>query len=105
MLDINFIRENIEAIKEAAKNKNINLDFEHLLRLDDKRKGLQITLDDFRAKRNTHAKTTQNGKPTLDQIEIGKKLKEDIASEQKKNGCYNVGIYGTYGESSNYNLV
>ncbi|MBU0722699.1 serine--tRNA ligase [Patescibacteria group bacterium] len=84
MLDINFIRENIEAIKEAAKNKNINLDFEHLLRLDDKRKGLQITLDDFRAKRNTHAKTTQNGKPTLDQIEIGKKLKEDIASEQKK---------------------
>jgi len=84
MLDINFIKENIEAIKEAAKNKNITLDFNYFLQLDKQRRSLQIILNDLRAKRNSHAKKTQSGKPTQEQIEIGKKLKEDIVSEQKR---------------------
>ena len=57
MLDIRIIRERLDEVKEAAKNKNIDIDLDHLLELDDKRKGLQAELDDLRATRNDHVKT------------------------------------------------
>ncbi len=38
MLDINFIRENKDLMKEVCKNKNINLDIDELLDLDKKRR-------------------------------------------------------------------
>jgi len=75
MLDIKFIRENIEEIKEAAKNKNIKLDLDRLLELDEKRRVLMTELDQVRAERNELAKSAQGGRPTDNQIEDGKKLK------------------------------
>ena len=35
MLDINFIRENPQIVKDAAKNKNIKIDVDELLSLDE----------------------------------------------------------------------
>jgi seryl-tRNA synthetase len=52
MLDIKFIRENISQIKEAAKNKKINIDFDEFLKIDDKRKNLLKQIDDLRTRRN-----------------------------------------------------
>ena len=83
MLDINFIRENTKEIEEAAKNKNIDLDMKRLVELDDKRKELQMKLDDVRAKRNEHAKSI-TGKPTEAQVEEGKKLKEEAVVQEAK---------------------
>lgn len=40
MLDIKFIRENLELCKEAAKNKNRVVDWDALLALDQKRREL-----------------------------------------------------------------
>ena len=40
MLDIEFIRENVDKIKEAAKNKNIKVDIDELLTIDEKRRGV-----------------------------------------------------------------
>jgi len=84
MLDIKTIRENPEGFKEAAQNKNIKLDVDRLLVLDDERKENQEIIDDLRAKRNEHAKNTKNGKPTEEQIEEGKKIKEQIAKAEEK---------------------
>ena len=84
MLDIKTIRENPDGFKEAAKNKNIKLDVDRLLVLDDERKENQEIIDDLRAKRNEHAKNTKNGKPTEEQIEEGKKIKEQIAKAEEK---------------------
>jgi seryl-tRNA synthetase len=84
MLNIHFIREHKDEIAESARNKNISIDLDLLLELDDKRKSLQQSIDELRAKRNEHAKSVQGGKPTQEQIEEGKKLKEQIASEEKK---------------------
>ena len=84
MLDIKTIRENPEAFKEAAKNKNIKLDIDRLLELDDKRKKIQGVIDELRAKRNEHAKNLSGGKPTEKQIEEGKNIKEQVAEEEKK---------------------
>ena len=40
MLDIKFIRENKDLVKKAIKNKNIDLNIDELLNLDDKRREL-----------------------------------------------------------------
>jgi seryl-tRNA synthetase len=87
MLDIKFIRENKEAIAEAAKNKNIDVELDKLLVIDKKRRSLMIELDKVRAKRNEVAKSTQGARPTEEQIIEGKKLKEkagEIENELNK---------------------
>ncbi|MEA3449994.1 MAG: serine--tRNA ligase [Patescibacteria group bacterium] len=84
MLDIKFIRENKKAIEEAAKNKNVKVDIDQLLKLNGKRRELLIQVDELRAKRNELAKESKGGKPTLEQINIGKELKEKITTIEKE---------------------
>ncbi len=80
MLDINFIRENPEVVKIAAKNKNIEVDVDRLLVLDKDLTRLKKQLDDLRHKRNENAVKFKGGKPSAEQIEEGKKLKDEIAA-------------------------
>ena len=49
MVDIKFIRENKEAIKQVAQNKNIVLDVERLLSLDETRRALITKMEAARA--------------------------------------------------------
>ncbi|MEK7463353.1 MAG: serine--tRNA ligase, partial [Patescibacteria group bacterium] len=78
MLDIKYIRENSEKIKEAVKNKNINLNIDELLAIDDKRRALQMEIDEVRAKKNKLADAGKSGKPSKEQIEEGKLLKTKV---------------------------
>jgi len=71
MLDIKFIRENKEAVAQAAQNKNISLDVERLLSLDERRRELITKIETARS---------QQKKLGKDNIEQAKELKE----EQKK---------------------
>jgi len=48
MLDIKFIRENVPLIKQAAQAKRIACDVERLIEVDQRRRGLQVTLDKLR---------------------------------------------------------
>lgn len=52
MLDINFIRENPDLVKEAARKKRVAVDVDKILTLDEKRRGLIKEVDDFRAQQN-----------------------------------------------------
>lgn len=74
MLDIKFIRENLELCKEAAKNKNRVVDWGLLLTLDEKRRELIGKSEVVRAKRNT---VKGDGKDPAVREE-GKKLKEEL---------------------------
>src|SRR3989339_903569 len=56
MLDIKFIRENLPAVIEAAKNKNITVDFDKLLHLDDQRRDLTQKSEEFRMRKNDASK-------------------------------------------------
>src|SRR3989338_10079258 len=48
MLDIKFIRENAELIKEAAKKKYFKTDVDRLLAIDEKRRALISEIDEMR---------------------------------------------------------
>ncbi len=84
MLDIKFIRENVEALIETARNKNIKLDLKRLLEVDQERRTQIAELDIVRTQRNELAKSAQGGRPTEEQIEAGKKLKEKISELENK---------------------
>jgi seryl-tRNA synthetase len=45
MLDIKFIRENADNIKQAAKDKNITCDLDRLITVDTRRREVQLKLD------------------------------------------------------------
>ena len=52
MLDIKFIRENLDLIKEGARKKHIEVDLDRLAAVDDKRKELLASIEEKRAMQN-----------------------------------------------------
>ncbi len=48
MLDIKFIRENVELVKQAATAKRIICDVDRLIEVDQRRRELQLALDKYR---------------------------------------------------------
>ncbi len=56
MLDIKFIRDNADKVKEAVKNKRIDLSVDQLLDLDTKRRDLITELESLQAAKNQASK-------------------------------------------------
>ncbi|KKP77951.1 MAG: serine--tRNA ligase [Candidatus Moranbacteria bacterium RIFOXYA12_FULL_35_19] len=80
MLDIKFIRENADKIKEAIKNKNIDLDLDGLLETDGKRLRALQYIEELNAEKNVLndliQKSQGDERKTL--IEQGKAVKEKM---------------------------
>ncbi len=74
MLDINYIRENAEKVKEAATNKNRKVDIDEILSLDDKRRELIQQAQVLREERNSISKS----KPDEKTIKRGKEIKDEL---------------------------
>lgn len=53
MLDINFIRENVDIVKEGARKKGVDVDVDKLLELTEARKKLRQEIDEKRAEQNS----------------------------------------------------
>lgn len=79
MLDIRFVRENAEKVQEAAEAKGYRVDVAKAVTLDDRRRELQQQVDALREQRNTLAASMKGGWPAPEQIEEGKRLKEEVA--------------------------
>ena len=62
MLDIKFIRQNPEIVKDACKKKGVNLDIDSLLEIDKKRRELLQALEDMRAQKNRANEEIQKAK-------------------------------------------
>jgi seryl-tRNA synthetase len=71
MLDLKFIRENKEKVKEAVKNKNEKTDVELILSLDEKRRSLLSEADELKHQRNV----------VTEKIAQMKKTKQDAKEE------------------------
>lgn len=62
MLDIHFIRENLELIKAGSAKKRIKIDLDELVRVDDERKQIRHRLDAKRAEQNRRSNEIQIAK-------------------------------------------
>lgn len=78
MIDIELIREQPEAVKEAARNKQVDVDIDELLKVDEERRQLQKILDDKRRERNEIAQQTKGGKPSPEFVKEGAQIKKQI---------------------------
>src|SRR3990167_53048 len=81
MLDIKFIRENLDKVRAAIKNKNSNANLDHALTLDDQRRKLIIESEAIRSRRNEITADLQKEKKE-DLIEESKKLKEMLGMKE-----------------------
>jgi len=52
MLDIKFIRENLDLVKQSVSNRNLKLDLDSLIKIDDQRRQALIEMESLRAQRN-----------------------------------------------------
>ncbi|MDP3710255.1 MAG: serine--tRNA ligase [bacterium] len=77
MLDINFIRQNLKEIKEAARKKHVAVDLDKLVVVDDERRSLIKTIDDMRHQQNV---VSEEIAKTKDQHKISEmqKLKKEL---------------------------
>jgi seryl-tRNA synthetase len=94
MIDVKFLRENKQAVKEAVLNKGIkNFDFDLLISLDEERLELLKKVEELRAKRNQISSEIPNVEKDKKEellLEAGKlknnlKEIEDEFSEVDKN--------------------
>jgi len=74
MLDIKYIREHKEEIKQNCINRHVKVDIDALLRIDEDRRENLKKIEDLRATRNQGSK----GKPTPEEIEKMKAVGEEI---------------------------
>lgn len=87
MLDIQFIRAHPAIVKEAVKNKKINLDVDKLLQCDAERRDLILRLDNVRQRRNQIADTLSQTTTDREQlVQEGKGLKTEMKGLEENLG-------------------
>ncbi len=79
MLDIQFIRENPELVREKSKQKGYDVDVQQLLGFDTKRREMQQQVDELRRQRNEIADSMKGGKPSDELIAKGREIKDKLA--------------------------
>jgi len=52
MLDLRFIRENSDAVKESIKNRNLKIDIDELLTIDAEHRKLLLEAEELKHQRN-----------------------------------------------------
>ncbi len=75
MLDINLIRQNPELIKKNNATRNVTVDLDAILILDEEKNKLKTEADRLRSERNKRSK----GKPSEDEIKLLRKLGEEVS--------------------------
>lgn len=77
MLDIKYIRENSDRVKQGLKSKGVDFDVKYLLELDEKRRGKIGEVDELRAKQNEFAEaiaklSPEDRKQMIEQSKVAK---------------------------------
>ena len=78
MLDIKYIRENLEAVRKNIADRDMSVDLDALITLDDQRKSSQTNLDELRST----LKSSSKSKPTPEKIAELKQLSQQIKELQ-----------------------
>lgn len=78
MLDIKFIRENKELIKQNCENRNVKCDVDRLLVLDERRKEAMQKVEELNAEKNKLNEDIMSAKDRTEFIEKGRIVKEKL---------------------------
>jgi len=87
MLDPQYIRDNLDAVKANCKNRNVTADVDRVVQLDDERKRLVHETQVIQQRQNEVARLTKNEKDKAKRDELiqeGKALKEKVAGMEKQ---------------------
>ncbi len=86
MLDIKFIKENPDLIREAARKKRISFDIDLLLKAEEKRLALTIEVEGLRARQNEVSKTIGSLSPTDREAVLSemRTLKETLGKKEEE---------------------
>lgn len=79
MLDIRFMRENPDAVKESLKNRHASWDYDAFLELDDRRRRLIQDAENLKAERNSVSKSIGQ------MMKEGKKAEADEAKAKMRD--------------------
>ncbi|HSX44558.1 MAG TPA: serine--tRNA ligase [Candidatus Saccharimonadales bacterium] len=91
MLDIQFIRDNADLVKQKSKQKQENVDIDRLLELDNQRRGLLSQIEELRQQRNEISASIsispsyaegEEDRPIIDdeQVRKGREVKEKLSN-------------------------
>jgi len=81
MLDIQFIRDNPDLVKQKSQQKGYEVDIDELLKRDESRRSLLQEIEKLRQQRNEIAQRTRvaGSSPSPDDVLAGRQVKEQIA--------------------------
>lgn len=87
MLDVAFVRENLEAVKANCANRNVKADVDRVVQIDDERRRLISETQVLQQKQNELSKAIpkekdKDRKQTL--IEEGRKLRDQVAGQEER---------------------
>lgn len=80
MLDIKFIRENVDAVKENCRVRLNDCDIDRLIAVDEERRNLLTKIEELRSRRNTGSQA----RPSEAEMEEMKKLRAEVEDLEKK---------------------
>lgn len=83
MLDINFIRKNTDKIKQVLVDRNVNIDLDEFLKIDEEKRELNSKVDNLRQQRNIVAKekNVEKGKEIKEQLNL---LEEELKQKEEQ---------------------
>jgi seryl-tRNA synthetase len=86
MLDLKFLRSNLDRVKEALRNRGADLDLSAFDRMDEERRTILKTLEDLRHQRNKAseeiARRKREGEDAADMIADMKRVSEEIKAKE-----------------------
>jgi seryl-tRNA synthetase len=84
MLDIQFIRDSPDEVATKSAQKGYKVDIQAILDQDSKKRQLITRIEEIRSQRNVLAAELKQGKPSAEQVDKGKRLKEEISVLEKQ---------------------
>ena len=97
MLDLRFVRDNLDTVKQAAINKNEQVDINQFINLDSRRREILQTSESLKQQRNTVSEKIalmkRSGENTNSEIEAMRKVSAQIKEideshfEEDTPGC------------------
>ncbi len=85
MLDVQFIRDHLDAVQTNCKNRNVSVDVDRVVRLDDQRKHLVQTTQVKQQRANEVAKQIAKEKDAARKQELiaeGRRLREEVGQSE-----------------------